>query len=90
MNDTWKPSYVLILINDIFPDEVHLPFYVVKNKFLNFFCWDCSAHSRVPNKRGGGENNPGGLEMAHHSNIWGVGAIGEGVFGEIENSGCLS
>ena len=36
-------------------------------------------YSRVPNKRGGGENNRGGgLEMVRYNNNGGVGIIGGG------------
>ena len=44
-------------------------------------------YSRVPNKRGGGENNRGGgLEIVRHNNNRGVGIIGGGLLREIENS----
>ena len=44
-------------------------------------------YSRVPNKRGGGENNRGGLEIVpYNKNRGGGGIIGGGVLGEVENS----
>ena len=42
-------------------------------------------YSRVPNKRGGAENNPGGLEMVRYNSNQG-GWNNRGVLGEIENS----
>ena len=44
-----------------------------------------NGYSRVPNKRGGGENNRGGWKWFDITIIRGVGIIG-GVLVEIENS----
>ena len=44
------------------------------------------TYSRVPNKRGGVRIIGGVLEMVRGSNNRGVGIIGGGVLGEIENS----